>query len=52
LVIYFYPKDNTQDVPHRRAAFSESIEDFKDLGAEVMESAVIVSIPSKILKTV
>jgi len=36
LVIYFYPKDDTQGCTAQACGFRDQYEDFKDLGAEVI----------------
>jgi peroxiredoxin len=46
LVIYIYRRTILRDVPHRHS-FRDRYEDFKDLGAEVIELAVTASSPIK-----
>lgn len=36
LVLYFYPKDNTTGCTREALDFTEMLEDFRDLGAEVL----------------
>jgi peroxiredoxin Q/BCP len=36
LVLYFYPKDNTSGCTREALDFTEMLEDFRDLGAEVL----------------